>query len=72
MSLDLHEFSATNLKFLEAQMYLFINNKLALNITSSFTLLIVTKLSFEVSLIMNLRKKHNDYPGSIIHREKKN
>lgn len=54
--LDPHEFSATYLKFLEAQIYLFINNKLTLNVTSSFALLIVTKLSLEVSLIMNLGK----------------
>lgn len=66
--LDTHEISATYLKFLEAQ--LFINKRVTPSATSSFALIIVTNLSFKVSLIMNLGKKHNDYPGLIIRKEK--
>lgn len=49
------ETSATYLKFLEAQ--LFINKRLLPHGTSSSALIIVTSLSFKVSLIMNPGKK---------------
>lgn len=54
--LDPQETSATYLKFLEAQ--LFINKRAAPCVTSSFALIIVTNLSFKVSLIVNLGKKN--------------